>query len=83
MRKLVGKVLEMNFIDKSIETFKGKEIRLNVFSILIEGEKKYLITKRDENINNDIVGKIISYRKSETGLIYKSKVIKNQQFKIR
>lgn len=58
MKKNVGKVIEMNLRDTVEEYYGGKRVTINVYSILIEGEKDYLITKRDVNIQSSILGRI-------------------------
>jgi len=81
MKKNIGKVLEMNLRDIVEEQYGNRKITVNVYSILIEGEKDYLITKRDVNIKSSILGKHISYLKTSGGLVYNSKVLSEQFIK--
>lgn len=76
-KKYQGMITQQNLMQQDVvEQYGNKTVTLNLYSLLIEGEKTHLIYKRDKNLPQDMVGKTISYYKTKNGYIYGSKVLK-------
>lgn len=75
--KKTGIILNQNFIKQEIKSLKGNRlVTLNIYGLLITGEKNFLIYKRDVNLSQDLIGKKIKYKKTDGGLIFESEILK-------
>lgn len=76
-KRYYGIVQRMEYLETKTETYGDKTIDVNLYSIKFDTEKDVLLTKRDVNAPQELIGKMMGYYKTPGGLIYKSKVIKN------
>lgn len=54
----------------------GRLVRLNLYSLQLSNEKCGLLYKRDINLPQEIIGKVMKYRVSKDGVIYNSSIKK-------
>jgi hypothetical protein len=76
MKKNIGFIKEQKFLrDEIMDITSTRKLNVKVYLLKIENEKNDLYYKRDKNLEQDMIGKKISYYKTKDNLIYKSKVL--------
>jgi hypothetical protein len=75
MKKSKGIIEYQKFLEKQESTLpNGKTITLNLYHLKIKGDNRTLLYKRDHNLPQELVGKVISYLTTSGGLIFNSKI---------
>jgi hypothetical protein len=54
----------------------GRLVKLNLYFLQLSNEKSKLLYKRDINLPQDIISKVMKYRVSKDGVIYNSTIKK-------